>query len=94
MVDATGIAASSQINYKGAKTVKTPLGGCLTILAGVLLLTIAVVMFSQLLGPTKFVQSIEFDYLSSENPMPFFINANQAIPAIRIRTGITGLNVT
>lgn len=46
LIDATGIEATDQINYRGAKIVKTPLGGCFTLVSGIALMTVAIVMFS------------------------------------------------
>jgi hypothetical protein len=67
MIDATGIEATDQINYRGAKIVKTPVGGLFTLIAGLAVLIIAGVMFSELFGPEKFVESISINYMTSQD---------------------------
>lgn len=92
--DAVGVEATDQINYRGLKTYKTAVGGCVTLFAYTLIFVIAAVMFGNLLGPPQYAQSIYTSYINDENAEPFYVETTQAVPAIKILAADPHFNIT
>ena len=66
LIDYTGIEAAQNINFKGKKIYKTGLGGFISLLAYLVILTVSLIMFGKLLGPPDYTQAVQINYIEDE----------------------------
>jgi hypothetical protein len=72
-LDATGVSATNNFNYKGRPVFKTSIGGVASSIAFVSIITIAYYYFLRIIGPRRYYQSDLTTYISADSP-PFLIN--------------------
>lgn len=66
----------------------------MTLLAYTTIFVIAAFMFSELLGPPQYVQSINYSYINDFDAQPFEVQTLKAVPAIKILAGDPNFNIT
>lgn len=84
-LDATGVRATNNFNYKGRPVFKTSIGAVASTIAYITIISGAYYYMLRIIGPRRYYQSDLTTYINADSP-PFFINITQAVPALKIKT--------